>query len=151
MFRLIVMTALAVGCATAEISVPKDATEIEPGVYKHTDSAGKTYIFQKDSVRIVKSLDGEGRSSEGSKPAAEPSAAAKASPSTATPFGEVKTTAPSRADQSHRPRRRRWSSNAPSPFGSYKWKAKKSELTDSEREAWEQLASRQTTASGPKE
>ena len=37
-----------------------------------------------------------------------------------------------------------------SPFGSYKWKAKKSELKDSEREAWER-SKRQTADSGPKE
>ena len=41
---------------TAETTVPKDATEIEPGVYRHTDSAGKTYIFRKTPFGIVKSL-----------------------------------------------------------------------------------------------
>ena len=43
-----------------------------------------------------------------------------------------------------------WNSNGPSPFGSYKWKAKKSELKDSEREAWER-SRKQTDTSGPKE
>ena len=57
MLRMIVMTVLAIGFAAAEASVPKDAQEVAPGLYKYTDSTGKKYTFRKTPFGVVKSLD----------------------------------------------------------------------------------------------
>lgn len=144
MLRIIVTAALAVSCAAAETSIPKTAVEVEPGVYKQTEASGKTYIFRKTPFGVVKSLE----SSKASKPAADAAPAAKPV-ATATPFGEVKT--PSKTEQIKVTEHGDvLEFERASPFGSYKWKAKKSELKDSEREAWERSKS-QTAASGPKE
>jgi hypothetical protein len=150
MFRLIVMTVLAVGCAIGEVSVPKDATEIESGVYRHTDSTGKTYIFRKTPFGIVKSLEKTGKpekrdeSVKDVRPA--PSTAAT---TTDTPFGQVKSSASAdRIKVSDRGDSLEF--ERPSPFGSYKWKRKKDNLTASEREAWDHSRQQTTTAPGPK-
>ena len=51
MFRLIVMTVLAVGCATAEVSVPKDATEIESRCLQAHGLGWQDIYIQEDTVR----------------------------------------------------------------------------------------------------
>jgi hypothetical protein len=152
MLRTIVIAALAVGCAAAETVIPKTAVEVEPGVYKQTEASGKTYTFRKTPFGVVKSLDEEKSAKDSAKPAAE---AAPAKPSsTPTPFGDVKAPPPAEhlkvtehGDVLEFERA--------SPFGSYKWKAKKSELKSSEREAWERSRKQDATsaskASGPVE
>jgi hypothetical protein len=145
------MTVLAVGCATAEVSVPKDATEIESGVYRHTDSAGKTYIFRKTPFGVVKSLEKTDRPEKRDESTKEARpVAAKAATTTDTPFGQVKANASADrikvSDQGDSLEFER-----PSPFGSYKWKRKKDNLTASEREAWDHSRQQTTTAPGPKE
>ena len=77
MLRFICITALAVGCATAETSIPKDAVEVESGVYKYTDSTGKTYTYKKSPFGVVKSLD------KPAVPTAESTPAKPATPSKA--------------------------------------------------------------------
>lgn len=136
MLRMMLMTAIVAACAAAQASVPKDATEIEPGVYKHTDSAGKTYKYKKTPFGVVKSAD------EVSKTPA----------TNATPFGEVKSPAPAPV-QAIKVSERGDSLDfeRPSPFGSYKWTRKKAELTEAEREAWDRSRAKTTAASGPKE
>ena len=143
MLRIIVIAALAVGCAAAETVIPKTAVEVEPGVYKQTEASGKTYTYRKTPFGVVKSLD----KAKSDKPA---EAAPVAKPtSTPTPFGDVKAT-PQTETVKVTERGDVLEFERPSPFGSYKWKAKKSELKDSEREAWER-SRRQTTTSGTKE
>lgn len=144
MLRIIVIAALAVGCAAAETVIPKTAVEVEPGVYKQTEASGKTYTYRKTPFGVVKSLD-EAKSAKpsgGEAPVAKPT-------STPTPFGDVKAT-PQTETVKVTERGDVLEFERPSPFGSYKWKAKKSELKDSEREAWER-SRRQTTTSGTKE
>ena len=142
MFKMIAIASLALGCALAETSVPKDATQVEPGVYKHTDSKGKTFIYRKTPFGVVKSADEPVKASE-TKPIAEKPAG------NATPFGDVKQTGGTegvrvteRGDSLEFER--------PSPFGSYKWKTKKTELTAEEREAWDRSRNR-TANTGSKE
>jgi len=145
------MTVLAVGCATAEVSVPKDATEIEAGVYRHTDSAGKTYIFRKTPFGIVKSIekaDKPEKRDESVKDARPASSTAVTT--TDTPFGQVKSTASAdRIKVSDRGDSLEF--ERPSPFGSYKWKQKKDNLSALEREAWDHSRQQNTKAPGPKE
>jgi hypothetical protein len=145
------MTVLAVGCATAEVAVPKDATEIEAGVYRHTDSAGKTYIFRKTPFGIVKSIektDKPEKRDESVKDARPASSTAVTT--TDTPFGQVKSTASAdRIKVSDRGDSLEF--ERPSPFGSYKWKQKKDNLSALEREAWDHSRQQNTKAPGPKE
>ncbi|HYP09400.1 MAG TPA: hypothetical protein VER03_24460 [Bryobacteraceae bacterium] len=144
MLRFILVITLAMGCALAEVSVPKGATEIEPGVFKHTDSAGKTSIYRKTPFGVVKSADA---------PASAP--AAKAAPPAvegASPFGDVKQN-PKTQDVKVVERGDTLEFERPSPFGSYKWKAKKSELNAEEKEAWAKARGQHSPAktAGPKE
>ena len=144
MLRTILIAALAVGYAAAETTIPKTAVEVEPGVYKQTETSGKTYTFRKTPFGVVKSLDGE----KTAKPAAEPAPVAKPA-STPTPFGDVKA-APQTENVKVTEHGDVLEFERASPFGSYKWKVKKSELKSSEREAWER-SRKQTATPGPKE
>jgi hypothetical protein len=140
------------GFALAEASVPKGATEIEPGVFKHTDSAGKTFIYRKTPFGVVKSPEGAEKA-EKSAAAETPQSAAKAGPgATASPFGDVKKGAKTQ-DIKVVERGDILEFERPSPFGSYKWKNNKNELTAEEREAWTRARAHQTPAktAGPKE
>jgi acyl-CoA hydrolase len=149
MLRTIVIAALAVGCAAAETVIPKTAVQVEPGVYKQTEASGKTYTFRKTPFGVVKSLDEE----KPAKPVPETAPAAKPA-STPTPFGDVKA-APQTENVKVTEHGDVLEFERASPFGSYKWKAKKSELKSSEREAWERSRKQDTAsgskASGPKE
>ncbi len=141
MLKIILIAAIAIGSAIAETTVPKGATEIEPGVHRHTDASGKTYIYRKTPFGIVKSL-------EPAKEANGEDKAEKVKPSeTQTPFGPVKTTpqvdllkATERGDVIEFERA--------SPFGPYKWKKNKNDLTPTERAAWDRA--RQSSSTGPK-
>lgn len=150
MFRLIVMTVIAVGCASAQVTVPKDATEIEPGVYKHTDSAGKTYRYKKTPFGVVKSPEREDKAEKAVNRAESTKADTSGDTTTATPFGDVKAPPPAQvikvSDKGDSLEFER-----PSPFGSYRWKRKKDDLNATEREAWDRSRQQTTTAPGPKE
>jgi hypothetical protein len=147
---MIVMTVLAVGCAAAEVTVPKDATEIEPGVYKHTDSAGKTYRYKKTPFGVVKSPEKEEKGEKSAPPAESTKADGRSASTTATPFGDVKTPPAAQAIKVS-DRGDSLEFERPSPFGTYKWKRKKEDLNQSEREAWDRSRQPTTAAPGPKE
>jgi hypothetical protein len=151
MFRLIAVTTFVMSLALAQASVPKGATEVEPGVWKHTDTAGKTFVYRKTPFGVVKS-DPSKDAAQQAKQADSPKQQAPAAASTtASPFGKVK----AGSDQKIKVVERGDSLEfeRPSPFGSYKWKAKKSELTAEEQEAWSKTQAQQvsTKATGPKE
>jgi len=146
MLKIIVIAAIAIGSVIAETTVPKGATEIEPGVHRHTDASGKTYIYRKTPFGVVKSLE-TAKEADGDK-----TEKAKAS-ETPTPFGPVKATAPGdylkateRGDVIEFERA--------SPFGPYKWKKSKNDLTPTERAAWDRARQRSSTgpnsSAGPK-
>ena len=154
MLRWIAVTTLAMSAALADVSVPKGATEIQPGVYKHTDASGKTFIFRKTPFGIVKSPEGADKA-ENSNAAAIDTPHVTSKPSagaTASPFGDVNKPAKSQ-DVKVVDRGEVLEFERPSPFGSYKWKAKKTELTVEEREAWARSRGEKTPArtEGPKE
>lgn len=140
MFRIIAIAALAMELAAAETKVPKEATLVEPGVYKHTDTTGKTFLYRKTPFGIVKSAEQK----------AEQKAEPKTEAATATPFGPLKASKqPDRLKVVDRGDLLEF--ERPSPFGSYKWKRKKTELTEAEREAWESTLEQSAPATGPKE
>ena len=153
MLRWIAVTTLAMGFALAEASVPKGATEIEPGVYKHTDAAGKTFIFRKTPFGVVKSAEQPATNEKQSTPPETPRPVAKsATDTTSSPFGGVNKPAKSQ-EVKVVDRGEMLEFERPSPFGSYKWKAKKTELTAEERDAWAKARGQETPAksTGPKE
>ena len=70
MLRWIAVTTLAMGFALSrKPPCRKTPTGIEPGVYKHTDAAGKTFIFRKTPFGIVKSAE---QPVAAEKPSAQP-------------------------------------------------------------------------------
>ena len=140
MLKIIVIAAVAIVSAVAETTVPKGATQIEPGVHRHTDSAGKTHIYRKTPFGIVKSLEAPPKETE----KAETSKATQ----TPTPFGPVKVT-PRTDYLKVKESGDTVEFERASPFGSYKWKKNKNDLTPAEQEAWDR--ERQTSATGPKE
>jgi hypothetical protein len=155
MFRILLITAMAVGCASAETSVPKGATEIEPGLYKYTDSTGKTYKFRKTPFGVVKSLDQPAKQaaaeeSDKTAPAAANLTSATPKETTASPFGQVKPPASAQAIKVV-DRGDSLEFERPSPFGSYRWNKKKDDLTPFEREAWDRSRQQSNAASGSKE
>jgi hypothetical protein len=153
MLRFIAVTTLAMGFALAEASVPKGATEVEPGVFKHTDAAGNTFIYRKTPFGIVKSPEQTANTETPAKAEAAPRAAAKPeSESTASPFGDVKQS-PKTQDVKVVERGDLLEFERPSPFGAYRWKSKKTELTPEERAAWTKARGQQTPGNtpGPKE
>ena len=152
MFKIIAIAALVIGSAAGEASIPKGATEVEPGVYKHTDAKGKKFIFRKTPFGIVKSAD------EPLKPANN--AEGEKRESTASPFGKVN---PAPAADYVRVTERGdvLEFERASPFGPYKWKRKKSDLNEAERAAWDRANAKNVrsrsqgpgtakTSSGPK-
>ena len=81
MLRILIIFALAIGTAAAEAAIPKGATEIEPGVFKHKDASGKAFIYRKTPFGVIKSVEGAV-----DKPAEAPPAPKEAA-GPATPLG----------------------------------------------------------------
>lgn len=91
-------------------AIPKDAKEIEPGVYRWTDPQGKSWILRKSPFGVLKS--------EEKKDAAQAA--------DDLPQG-LKVT-----EQGDELRFER-----PTPFGVVRWQKKKTELNEIEQRAWE--------------
>jgi hypothetical protein len=95
-------------------SIPKDAVQLEPGIYRYTDAKGKKWIYRTTPFGLVKLED---------KPKDEAEAALKG------PKLEDLITA---ADDGEYVRFER-----PGPFGVYKWRTKKTALDDVEKKVWD--------------
>lgn len=106
--------------AAAELKLPAGATMTEPGTYTYTDPQGKKWIYRKTPFGLSKAEDKPA-------PAAETNAAAEAA-YTATEDGDGV-----RFER-------------PGPFGVYKWRKKKSDLTDDEKAAWERSQGKSPSA-----
>ena len=139
MLRFIAVTTFAMSLALAQASVPKGAVEVEPGVWKHTDTAGKSSLYRKTPFGVVKLEPAkETAHTESSK-----TQAATADAVTPSPFGDVKAA----KDQNIKVVEQgdTLEFERPSPFGSYKWKTKKTELTAEERSAWMKARAQSTS------
>ncbi len=109
-------------------SIPAGATQVEPNLYRYTDSNGKTWNYRQTPFGISKWEDT-------SSPAAEPASQPKQAP-TQVKTDPVKVT---ELGDSYRFERK-------TPFGTSTWVRKKSELTDEEKIL---SAGRETTPSDP--
>lgn len=105
--------------------VPRDAVEIEPGVYRWKDAQGKTWILRRSPFGLLK-----GEEPSKSEPAGEDDDAAAA----IKVFEE--------GDELRFERR--------TPFGVSRWTKKKTELDELEQRAWEREQKRRE-AGRPKE
>ena len=136
MTRMILIVAFAALCAAGQAAVPKGAKEVEPGVFRHTDSAGKTYLYRKTPFGVTKSLE-----------TAEKAEAPRTSKSTqaTTPFGA---SSQEKTAEGVKVRERGdvLEFERPSPFGVSRWTRKKDELTEAERDLWERSRSPRPTA-----
>jgi hypothetical protein len=110
--RLLLVFTFAAAAALAGEAVPKSAVQTAPGVYSYQDAQGKKWIYRTTPFGVVRLED---------RPAEQ-------QPPTAKPEAEyIKA-----FDAGDFVRFER-----PGPFGIYKWQTKKSELSDTERAAWE--------------
>jgi hypothetical protein len=91
------------------VEIPKGAVEYEPGSFRFTDAQGKKWIFRKTPFGVARMED---------RPAA------------AAPDPSADLTKATEVGDSIRFER-------PGPFGTYRWERKKSELTETEKAAWE--------------
>jgi hypothetical protein len=95
-------------------SIPKDAVQLEPGIYRHTDAKGKKWIYRVTPFAVVKLED---------KPKDE-----AAIPGPQGPKLEEQITAAADGEYVRFSR--------PGPFGVYKWRRKKTELDEVEQKVW---------------
>ena len=149
MLRILIIFAVAIGAAAAEAAIPKGATEIEPGVFKHKDASGKVYIYRKSPFGVIKSLEGtEAVNKE--KIAEVPAPAKAASPASpqATPFGNLDKQTHAQIKVIEKGDTLEFERT--SPFGGVRWTNKKDQLTAEEREAWERTRTGAGTGSQSK-
>lgn len=106
-------------------ALPRDAVEIEPGVYRWKDAQGKTWIIRRSPFGLLKGE--EGPKNEPAAREDDASAALKV------------------VEEGDLLRFER-----PTPFGVTRWTKKKTELDELERRAWEREQKRREAA-GPKE
>ena len=125
------------------IKIPPGATETSPGLYKHTDSSGKTWTYRKTPFGIVKSADGD---------AAEPPAETpKDAPKRESPFAGGKTgtgsntPVASAVEDGDNIRFER-----STPFGPTRWTRKRSELNADEMQILEQSRAGKSDRAGNK-
>jgi hypothetical protein len=104
-------------------SIPAGATQVEPNLYRYTDSNGKTWNYRQTPFGISRWEE----TSATAPQAAAPQAAAKSDPVVVTNLGD-----------SYRFEKK-------TPFGQSTWVRKKSELTDEEKA----LTEGQQTPSNP--
>jgi hypothetical protein len=158
--RLFIAAAMASALVWAgekpkQIQVPKDAEQVSPGVFRHTDKSGKVWIYRNTPFGLSKFED----TAPEEKPATPAGKAGSAGgDAQKTPFGEVRNqkspaAAPTAGsgiskaiDDGDTVRFER-----SSPFGVYRWTRKKSELTADEKAALEQSRSRSASEPGTKE
>ena len=95
-------------------SIPKDAVLLEPGIYRHTDTQGKKWIYRATPFGVVKLED---------KPKEETEAALK---------GPKLEDLIQAIDDGEYVRFER-----PGPFGVYKWRTKKTALDEVEQKVWD--------------
>lgn len=114
------------------VTLPKNAVEMEPGVWKHTDAQGKEWVYRKTPFGLAKN---EAQAEE---------AAAPKNGSQPTPFGDVKTGTSGEGGKTEAIKIIAVEVDGdevrferPGPFGNYRWVRNKKELTTAEQDALE--------------
>lgn len=136
MFKLIAVVLLCglSAAARAPQGVPKEATEVSPGVWRHV-SEGKTWIYRHTPFGYQKRVEEPAAETKAETPAAP--ARVDASGRLQTPFGEM------RARPAAEPQTRVTENGdslvfeRPNPFGTSRWTRKKTELTEAEKALWD--------------
>ena len=116
---LLALSFLSIAAVAADI--PKTAVQTAPGVYSYTDAQGKKWIYRATPFGVARLED---------LPPAQTAAAAK----TAVQADSESIKAVDAGDFIRFERQ--------GPFGIYKWQTRKSELTATERAAWEKSRAR---------
>jgi hypothetical protein len=101
---------------SARAKVPKDAVEVEPGTWRWTDQEGRKWLFRQTPFGIAKLEEGR-----------KPRSSANDARLDAQLIESMK--AVEKGDEIAFER--------PGPFGTYRWKRKKSELDEQEKAAWD--------------
>jgi hypothetical protein len=127
----------------SNVSAVPGAAEISPGLFKHTDRGGKTWLYRKTPFGVVKSADDPAVAIKDSDPAPARHG---------NPFGDYKSSAATGAPaatavedgDSYKFERN-------TPFGPTRWTRKKSELTADEQEIVQRLRKAKADTTGSKE
>jgi hypothetical protein len=127
--------------ATAS-TVPAGAAELSPGLFKHTDSTGKTWLYRKTPFGVV-------RSAEAPAQASEP--AMNGQSSAGNPFGDAKASAPANPSVTAVEDGDSYKFERKTPFGPSRWTRKKSDLTADEQEIIKGLSKQKSDNTGSKE
>jgi hypothetical protein len=128
---------------TAVTAIPAGATESSPGLFTHTDAAGKTWLYRKTPFGVVKSAE-----PPASTPASQPAEAPRGNP-----FGEIKAAAgaASTASVTAVEDGDSYKFERTTPFGPTRWTRKRSELTADEQEIVRRLKPQKAANAGTKE
>ena len=124
-------------------AVPAGAAEISPGLFKHTDGAGKTWFYRKTPFGVVKTSD------EATAAPAQSEAAAQAP--RGNPFGSTKASASATPLVTAVEEGDSYKFERSTPFGPARWTRKKSELTADEQEIVQRSGKAKSETTGSKE
>jgi len=119
-FAVALVAAEAKKPAAPPPGVPDGATQVDPNTYRYTDAEGKAWIYRRSPFGVLKTED---------------------KPVEAAPVKVPEGMKASEDGDSIRFER-------PSPFGMFRWSRKKSDLSDIEQAAWDQV--RKDKAAGEK-
>jgi hypothetical protein len=129
---------------TTVSAVPAGASEVSPGLFKHKDNDGKSWLYRKTPFGVVKTADAVESSSPGVESASanrdNPFGATKAPPAPGT---TPDVTAVEDGDS--------YKFERATPFGPSRWTRKKSELTADEQEIVQRARARKNDNAGTKE
>ena len=122
----------------SKVAVPPGATQIDANTYQHTDAKGVKWIYKKTPWGVAKIEDKPGAKIESdgtSKPT--PWGVAKIDDKPAAGRIESGTSKPKGPAIAVFEEGEMLRFERPGPFGMYKWKKKKDDLTEEERDAWD--------------
>lgn len=130
------------GADRTDKTLPKGAVQVSPGVYKHTDSSGKAWIYRKNPFGYAKTAAADAPVTQTAAP--EPPG---------NPFGnaEAAVAARSAADVIAIEDGENVRFERPGPFGAYKWSRKKADLTKEEQNILDRSRAKKSEAVRTKE
>ncbi len=112
------------------VTIPAGAVKVDETTYRFTDTAGKTWIYQKTPFGVTKTEQGDVAA------ASAAAASAPQKPADSTPFGKLTSNTPAAGTKAVEDGDS-IKFERPTPFGVQKWTRKKSELNEDERAIWE--------------
>jgi hypothetical protein len=105
--------------APRTMEIPTGAVQAEDGWWRHTDDAGRKWLYRKTPFGVVR------REDDGKSSTAATAASGSTAPAAAAGRGAVTVKATEAGDVVH--------FEKPGPFGVYRWDRRKSELSPDER------------------